>query len=212
MNDGFVFAGAALAVVAAVALALRRRQTRSILEDWAARHGWSNESRYREELVGRLQGAALMQIGHSRRVLAVVEDPRGVQLFEYACETGLDNQRQSHRWIGVTVPFTKACDRATISTEPWVLAAACHSTFRTIVLGAEGCDEDRAVIAAVEDETAWSAVRRREVGARLSGQPRERSWEVHFDRIIGYQPVPLPDDAVADLVSTTKELAKMIDG
>jgi len=210
MNDGFFLAGSSLAAVLAVGLALRRRRERSMLDAWALRHGWSVNPRAGQELMERLAGLALMQIGHSRRVLTVVHDPNGVQLFEYVFETGLEHDRETHRWMVVVVPLMTTCTRATISDERWVLAAASHPAFRRIAVGSAPVNGNGARMAVVDDEEAWHATLSRQMGNRLTSEPKGRSWEVLPDLLVGYQASPVADKIVGDLVSAAKEISKMV--
>jgi len=214
MNDGIILAGGVLTVAAAVVLTLRRRQERSILQDWASGHGWSIDVGPVDRMMPRLSRLALMQIGYRRRILSIVHDPNDVHVFEFTCETGLDHDRQSHRWIVVAVPLGGPALRATISSEPWVIAAAMRPAYRRLAIGTNGTNAERngVPIAVVEDEIAWSRLLEGEVGARLRRQPSARSWEVLPDLLVGYQPAPVSVELVGELVSAGKELAKLLGG
>ncbi|MBI5764387.1 MAG: hypothetical protein HZA51_12770 [Planctomycetes bacterium] len=211
VNDALIFAGSSLAVVAGVAIALRRRQERSNLEGWAQRHGWTLDRDRGDALRERLAAAAIMQIGHSRRMAAVVRDANDVVLFEYFCETGLEHDRQTHRWVGVVVPIFCELGRATFTREPWVIAAATAPGMIRIdrADGTPASSTGRFTLL-TEDPPAWSSRLDGEFGRRLAADSPARTWELLSNCLLGYQPGPIPDEQVAELASSGKELAKLI--
>ena len=206
-----MIAGIALGLVAAVALALRRRQERSVVEDWAARHGWTLEAGA-TEMARRLAASALMQIGHSRRFSAIAADPHGVRLFEYGCETGFEHDREQHRWIGVFVPVDHGRTRAVISNEEWVIAAAMQPGYERIA-PADSSKVDTTNsqrIALVEDGEAWRKSLNEELGRRLAAEPMQRSWQVLTGSLVGFEPAPIGDAGVTELASAGKEIARLL--
>lgn len=211
VNDALIFAGSSLAVVAGVAIALRRRQERSNLEGWAQRHGWTVDRDRGDALRDRLSAAALMQIGHSRRMAAVIRDANDVVLFEYFCETGLEHDRQTHRWVGVVVPVFCKLGRATFTREPWVVSAATAPGMIRIDHGEStpGSNARRFTLL-TDDPPAWASRLEGEFGRRLAADSTPRTWELLGDCLLGYQPGPIPDEQVAELASSGKELAKLI--
>jgi hypothetical protein len=63
----------------------------------------------------------------------------------------------------------------------------------------------------VDDDQAWARLLEGEFGARLSREPSTRSWDVLPDLLVGYQPAPIAEGRIAELVSAGKELSKMLD-
>ena len=202
-----MIAAIALGIVAAVAMTLRRRQERSILLDWAARHGWTLIEDGRE-LYARLTDAALMQIGHSRRFSAIARDPQGVTVFEYGCETGFEHTREQHRWIGVWIPTAHRHRRAAISREAWVLAAAARPFLERREIAVADKGHDSRSIALVEDPLEWESPPA-ELSGKLTSEP-PRSWEILLDSVLGYQPATDDEAGISGIVSAAKEVAVLL--
>jgi hypothetical protein len=211
VNDVLIFISSSLAVVAGVAIALRRRQERSILEPWARRHGWKVGDTQATTLDDRLSSSALTQIGHSRRLAAVIQNGSEVELFEYHFETGLEHDRQSHRWIGVVIPKQHDYGRATFTTEPWVIAAASSPGLTRLSL-AQGVVDSRGARRSilVEDAEAMHANLVGDFGRRMESESPARTWELLHDCLLGYQSGPMSDEQVGELVAAGKELAKLL--
>ena len=205
-----MIAGIALGVVAAVAMALRRRQERSILEAWAGRHGWQMEPSA-TELTRLLSCSSLMKIGHSRRFSAIAADPQGVRLFEYACETGFEHDREQHRWFGAIVPVDHRHSHTVFTHEPWVVAVAMKPSYELIPSG-NGVDagEHRTGVMLAEDPVEWKDLPATELGKRLGKESSNRSWEVLPGCLLCFEPVPGDESQVSELASAAKEIARFL--
>jgi hypothetical protein len=207
-----MIAAVALGLVAAVAMALRRRQERSILEGWAARHGWTLETAETAEMPMKLAGSVLLQIGHSRRFSAIAGDPQGVRLFEYACETGFEHEREQHHWVGVVVPVEHDKPRATFTREDWAIALAVRPGFEQIVLGdsVAAASDKNMRIALVEDAELWRVALASELGKRLTAEASARTWEVIPGALVGFEAAPRDESSVTELASAGKEIARLL--
>ena len=236
MTVGLIIAGGGLAALAAAAVSLRRRRETSTWRAIAARHGWEPSSRLDEEVLLRLRSSALMQIGHSRRFVEMLQAKNQTRLLAYVFETGFEHRRRSHDWrMAVrTIPHQRS--RATITRLDWLAVTAAgpgtrelrvaqedaggpHSASKTAV-GAEiataagqgspaeeSRQADQPLLAIVENEEEWRGLFSGDLASWLTRQPANRSWEILPGCIIGYEPGSSEEEAFAELESALEQLA-----
>ena len=92
------------------------------------------------------------------------------------------------------------------------MAAVTNPTTRRIGLSVEtvGAPKVEKRIVIMEDGDAWKPLLQSDLGIVLRKGPATRTWEVLPGMVISYQPVPIETDAMEELVSAGKELAKLL--
>jgi hypothetical protein len=197
------------------AVVWHRRHSLSVGRGLAKRRGWTLYPRHEAELLERLDGLALMQIGHSRRIARAFGASGRLFLFPYTCETGFEHRRQSHHWIVAACEVEHECSRATITAQDWLIAAASASCCRELPLSAPTANTEatagRGYAAIVEDPEEWQSRCRNGLQAWFASQPPNRSWEIVPGFIVGYEPGSQQDaSALADLGEAVRGLARQL--
>lgn len=212
MSRGLIIASSGLAALAVAVLAWRRHRERSASRAFARRLGLELPNCSQRDLLARFSGAALMQIGHSRRIPEAFVSPNGVHLFSYLFETGFEHRRRSHRWLVAAQAVSFDDGRATITHEDWLATTVTGPTSRELPLPkrSHASPSEARQVAIVEDEVAWHDRLQAGLGQWIADQPPERSWEVLPGWVIAYQPGVLQADALAELSQAVEQMAQRL--
>ncbi len=208
MSLGLIIAGWGLAIIVATTLIWRRRREKAGRTAWAMDHGMQLDAGRPQELMQRLAGLMLLQVGHSRRIDAAFTLPRGGYAICYHCQTGFDQNRYLHAWIVAAIEVSFCPGRAVITSQDWLLAAARSPSRRQLPVGEITRSPTRMAI--VEDADCWRARLEGEWGSWLSRQPKERNWEFLPGWVVGYEPGGPEGPPLLALVEATRELAGFV--
>lgn len=161
-----------------------------------------------EELMQRLAGLSLLQVGHSRRIDAAFILPRGGYAICYQCQTGFDQNRYLHAWLVAAIEAPNGPDRAVITAQDWLRAAASSPSRRTLPVGEIARLPKRWAI--VDDAERWRVRLDGEWGTWLSRQPDDRNWEFLPGWVVGYEPGGPEGPPLLALAAATRELAGLV--
>jgi hypothetical protein len=214
LTRGFIIAGAGLAALVVAAMTMRHRRERSARRALAQRRGWEVYPRSSEDLLARLRDVALMQIGHSRRIVGAYRTAGRTVAFLYVFETGFEHRRQAHHWLVAVHEARHGVGRTTLTREEWVTTAvrgpACH------VLPLSNAPTPSALngqpVAIVEDPQQWQDTSQGGPAAWFVSQPAQRTWEILPDRVVGYQPGLIQEDKLVELTAAAVELTRQLRG
>lgn len=190
----------------AAAALVRHRRELAARRALAARHGWQIHGGPERELRARLGGAALMQLGHSRRVRNAFGARGRILLIHYVFETGFEDRRRSHHWLMAVGEIEHACSRATITRYDWLTIAAAGPAWRKLTVTPPGQPESGAgaLAAVVEDAEEWR-LRLDDLRTWLFAQPPTRSWETLPGCVIGYEPGRFDEQRLVALESACRD-------
>jgi hypothetical protein len=165
-----------------------------------------------EDLLRRLQGIALMRIGHSRRMVGPMHRDRELCLFPYVCESGFEHRRQTHHWIVAVCQAEHGCAGAVITAQDWLMAAAWYPTHRELPISKPDQSEAgcQSRVAIVDDPDEWNVRLQGGLRAWFAAQPLERSWDIIPGYVVGYQPGRAQDEIAAELAQSARELARRL--
>lgn len=209
MSPGLIVVGGCLFLIAAISVVLLRRHDRTLRATQAVRHGWQMSMENRDDVMDRLRGLTLFEVGHSRRIEGNFKDGAGLQMIQYVCETGFEQRRRTHRWV---VAVTEASGRegaAVISREDWLLAAAELPGRRRISIE-QGNSAKGALYAIIEDSDEWTGRLSKGMADWLKQQPTTRSWEVQPGYVVAYDPGPMDDDKYDGLPASVNRFAELM--
>lgn len=198
--------------MAVATLALRLHREAEGLRKLAARRGWKYEDGVAQAWCARLRGTALMQIGHSRHIEAAFHTPAGNWLFAYVYETGFEYRRATHSWRMVVREIEPQLERATFTTQEWLVDTVTTPTSYEIAVCGEAEDpsapQRRTVV--VEDRDAWAKRLGPDLKAWLQRQPEGRSWEITAGLIVGYEAGGIREAEMEALSQSACRLAALL--
>ena len=152
--------------------------------------------------------------------------------FCYRCQTGFDQERYVHVWLVAAVQIPQRADRAVITSQDWLQAAAYSTSCRVLPVdsvrtntaaaspsggasppgkrpAAPGRPIDQ-MLAIVEDPEAWQPRLDGKLGGWLRTQPPDRSWELIPGWVVGYEPGSAEGPPLLTLATATQKLARLL--
>lgn len=196
--------GGGVVLVALAVLGLRRWRESARRHSEASRQGW-RQLRGSRDLPDWLLACSVSQLGHSRRLEAVLEADGPTFVFEYVFETGFEHRRFRHHWIGAARPSGHARGRAVVAGTAWARAIGTPPGHRAIGLG-----ETAVLTAIVEDPAEWTADRSGALRDWLARQSPDHVWEIVPGYVVGYAPGVLTDAVAAQITAAAGELAEAV--
>ena len=150
----------------------------------------------------------LSTLGHTRRLRRVIRVSDEAFLFEYVFETGVEDRRFRHHWVGAVQVVKHDYARALVAGSGWARAVGAPIGHQRTTLGPPASPS--ILTAHLEDPEQWSGPASAELRAWFANQSPDHVWEIVPGYVIGYVPGVMSVQIGESMTAATKSLAELL--